>query len=218
MQRSKPSKHLEAQHWAMVSAIGLVMLIGLVAPMTQAAGRTYRTGWLSITINDPGDQNRIAGVIETLQRAKQDASELGLSVPQITLEATTNAAQFTRLTGEPAGIAAITNGTKIVTQRLNALQARGRLTHTIRHELFHTAQPPRMPRWLAEGLARHFSGEHKNDPLQVTGLETKTEQQLNEMLQSRTSHQALNQAYVEASKRAVKLIRTNGWKRTLERQ
>jgi hypothetical protein len=198
-------------------ALSIALSLSIIAPLVQASKLKFQSGLLSITINDPRDRNRISTVITTFNQAKQDLLEIGLIVPKIELEATANAAQFSQLSGEPASIAAITIGTKILTQRLGALQTRGLLSNTIRHELFHSAQPKRLPRWLAEGLARHFSGEDKNDPPQATNLESKTEAQLNALLETRTP-QGLNRAYLEATKRAVKLVRTKGWKQTLERK
>ena len=200
-----------------------LVVIGTVTPAgSVSTALQFQSGRLHITIHDPRDRTRIAGVVQTFNQARHDLLGLGLSVPKIELVASANAAHFTRLTGEPATIAAVSidGGTdhNIISQRLEALHTRGLLRYTIRHELFHSAQPKRLPRWLAEGLARHFSGEASTDPPRDTGLETKTATQLNALLEARTSPTALNRAYFEASKRALKLIRSDGWKRTLERE
>ena len=44
-------------------------------------------------------------------------------------------------------------------QRIPILSERRLLVSSIRHELFHMAQPPNWQRWLAEGSAVMFSGE-----------------------------------------------------------
>jgi hypothetical protein len=82
------------------------------------------------------------------------------------------------------------------------------------HEAFHTVQPTKLPRWLAEGLARIFSGENSTDPHQ-TKLEHLTEVQLSATLEGRGAQSGLNQAYWEASRRARALLVTRGWKGVL---
>jgi hypothetical protein len=96
------------------------------------------------------------------------------------------------------------------------LKTRGLLEFTVRHEVFHTAQPASLPRWLAEGLARHFSGEDARDSSTASGLESISNDRLDELLLARGSKTALNLVYLEATRRAVKLVRSEGWQYVLK--
>jgi hypothetical protein len=71
---------------------------------------------------------------------------------------------------------------------------------------------------LAEGLARHFSGEDARDSGQPSGLESVSNGKLDELLLARGSRTALNLVYLEATRRAVKFVRSRGWKLTLEQK
>ncbi|TSA87569.1 hypothetical protein FNU79_03570 [Deinococcus detaillensis] len=131
------------------------------------------------------------------------------------IEAASSAADFARHTAEPANIAASTQGAVISTQRLTALALSGRLPLTIRHEAFHTAQPAGIPRWLAEGLARTFSGEAASDPQGPTGLSRLSSDALSEELLGRNPTR-LAAAYVEAARRAGQLVKRRGWKEVIK--
>ena len=106
-------------------------------------------------------------------------------------------------------LSALTRGQTIYSQRLGALAARGSLTLTARHEAFHAAQPP-LPRWLAEGLARLFSGEAQTDPPGATRLEGLSAGALEAQLLSPDAG-ARNAAYREATRRARVRVSQVGW-------
>jgi hypothetical protein len=192
----------------------LVTSVTFAAP-SQIKPLEFKSGLLTVTIHDPRDKAHLKMVFGTFQKAQADLEALGLEVKAVRLEAFENAAGFAKATGEPFFVAASTLDQTILTQRLGALQARGLLSFTIRHEVFHTAQPASLPRWLAEGLARHFSGEDARDSLAPSGLEFTTNTRLNELLAARKSRAALNLVYLEATRRAKKRVRMQGWKRTL---
>jgi hypothetical protein len=187
----------------------------LVTSIVFAAPLEFKSGLLTVTIHDSRDEAQLATVFTAFAKARVDLAEIGLEVKPVRLEAFSSANSFARVTGEPAFVAASTRDQTIRTQRLRALKTRGLLEFTVRHEVFHTAQAPSLPRWLAEGLARHFSGEDARDSGQLSGLESVSNGKLNELLLARGSKTALNLVYLEATRRAVKLIRTRGWKRTL---
>ena len=53
------------------------------------------------------------------------------------------------------------------TQRLRIVAEHGGIERTLRHELFHLAQPDHWPRWLSEGRAQRFAGERpRHAPLE----------------------------------------------------
>ncbi len=188
---------------------------------------TFQTSNLTIKYHDPKDKSQLEPVALAWQDAQTKLRAIGLEPQAVTLEAYASAAQFSKATGEPWFVAALTQGKRIQTQRLGALKARGILRFTILHESFHTVQPVKLPRWLAEGLARIFSGETSSDPSpsgaavgsrsdsQQTKLEQISESQLNTALEGRNAQISLEQAYWEASRRAQKLLAARGWKSVL---
>ncbi len=175
---------------------------------------TFQTTNLTIKYHDPKDKAQLETVLFAWKDAQTKLSAIGLEPQTITLEAYASAAQFSKATGEPWFVAAVTQGTRIQTQRLGALKARGILKFTILHEAFHSVQPSKLPRWLAEGLARIFSSENSNDSTR-TKLEQVSEAQLNTALEGRNAQVTLEQAYWEASRRAGKLLAVRGWKSVL---
>ena len=186
--------------------------------LTSAAlSAEVRHGGLSVAFTDARDRAELSAVFLAWDGAVRDLRAIGLSVPAMTkIEAAGSAADFAARTGEPAGIAASTRGSVIRTQRLSALAARGLLPFTVRHEAFHTAQPAGLARWLAEGLARTFSGEALSDPPAPTGLESVPDDALSAQLLVRDPVR-LSAAYHEATRRARFLIQKRGWKAVLGR-
>jgi hypothetical protein len=192
----------------------LVTPIVFAAP-TQVRPAEFKSGLLTVTLQDSRDEAQLGTVFSAFKQAQLDLKAIGLKPKSVRLEALSSANAFARATGEPAFVAASTQAQTIRTQRLGALKTRGLLEFTVRHELFHTAQPASLPRWLAEGLARHFSGEDARDSSEPSGLESVSNAKLDDLLLARGSKTTLNLVYLEATRRAVKLIRTQGWKLTL---
>lgn len=193
--------------------LACLVISGFVA---LASPNESRSGLLTVHYRDPADRAQLEFVFAAWRGAVRDLAKIGLT-PQLTmLEAFSSAAQFARATNEPWFISASTVGATIRTQRLGALRARGILEFTVRHESFHTVQPATLPRWLAEGLARHFSGEDARDPSGPTGLETVPDDALEAVLIGRGDQTKLNAAYREATHRAAKLVREKGWRKALE--
>lgn len=174
-----------------------------------------RSGLLTVRYRDARDRAQLGFVFQTWRETVRDLERIGLSAKPTRLEAYSSAQEFARATGEPWFVAASTLGSVIRTQRLSALQQRGTLQFTIRHEAFHTVQPARLPRWLAEGLARAFSGEHDRDPKTPTRLESVSDEALEALLLGRGDQSKLNLAYREAARRAARLVREQGWKAVL---
>ena len=189
------------------------LVLALLLPLGLAVS-TFQTTNLTIKYHDPRDQKQLEVVVSTWKDAQTKLRTIGLEPQAVTLEAYASAGGFSKATGEPWFVAAVTQGKRIQTQRLGALKARGILRFTILHEAFHTVQPSKLPRWLAEGLARIFSGENSNDPT-VTKLEQISEKQLNAALEGRNTQVTLERAYWEASRRTEKLLATRGWKSVL---
>jgi hypothetical protein len=191
-------------------------LIGVILTLTSIslAVSSFKTTNLTIKYHDPKDKAQLETVLIVWRDAQTKLRAIGLEPRAITLEAYASAAQFSKATGESWFVAALTQGKRIQTQRLGALKTRGILKFTILHETFHTVQPAKLPRWLAEGLARIFSGENVSDP-NHTKLEQVSEAQLNTVLEGRNAQVGLEQAYWEASRRAKNVLATRGWKSLL---
>ncbi|WP_407572599.1 hypothetical protein [Deinococcus altitudinis] len=194
--------------WALLALL-------LISAGHPAGAAEVRRGGLVVEYTDARDRAELNAVFLAWSGAVRDLRAIGLNVPAtVRIEAAGSAAEFAARTGEPAGIAASTRGRVIRTQRLSALGARGLLPFTVRHEAFHTAQPAGLPRWLAEGLARTFSGEALNDPPAPTGLERVPDASLSARLLERDPAR-LTTAYHEATRRARQLVRTRGWRAVL---
>lgn len=194
-----------AGRWGAALAVAVCL-----AGRAQAATVTVTRGTLTVTCGDPRDRAQLPLVFHTWAQATADLRAHGLNVRAVHLIAASSAADFARMTGEPASIAASTRGQTITTQRLGALAARGILDSTVRHEAFHTTQPSGLPRWLAEGLARVFSGEARTDPPAPAALTALNGTQLDAQLLGRDAGQARD-AYREATRRALALVKRAGW-------
>jgi hypothetical protein len=192
----------------------IAFVLAIMLPSSLAVS-TFQTANLTIKYHDPKDKSQLEFVVLAWKDAQTKLRTIGLEPQTVTLEAYASAAQFSKATGEPWFVAAVTQGKRIQTQRFGALKTRGILKFTILHEAFHTVQPSKLPRWLAEGLARIFSGENSSDPNQ-TKLEDISQTQLNTVLEGRNAQISLNQAYWEASRRAQKLLAARGWKSLLD--
>ncbi|WP_161880887.1 hypothetical protein [Deinococcus alpinitundrae] len=191
--------------------------VALLALLLSSGALAFevRHGFLTVIYQDPRDRQQLGGVFQAWDAAARDLRALGLPPPPTRIEAALSAADFAARTREPANIAASTQGAVIRTQRFTALARSGLLPFTIRHEAFHTTQPTGIPRWLAEGLARSFSGEARRDPPGLTGLASLSSEALSARLLSRDPVR-LAAAYVEATRRAGALVRARGYRGALK--
>jgi hypothetical protein len=193
----------------------LVLACLTISNLVFATVFEARSSLLTVRYRDARDRAQLEFVFQTWQETVRDLERIGLNAKPTRLEAFSSAAEFARATGEPWFVAASTSGTVIRTQRLSALRQRGTLQFTIRHEGFHTVQPARLPRWLAEGLARTFSGEYDRDSQTPTRLEAVSDEALEALLLGRWDQTKLNLAYREATRRAARLVREQGWRTVL---
>lgn len=192
-----------------------VLAFVLLALVSPAGAASVTHNGLTVTYRDAADHPEVAQVFRMWAQAKTELKARGLKLPATSLIAARNAADFSALTGAPANIAAVTLNGAIYTQRLASLKGKNLLPYTLRHEAFHLAQPPDLPRWLAEGLARIFSGEAQQDAHAPTGaLAALTNAELTDRL-THWSGSQLNAAYREATRRAQQRLAQQGWNRTL---
>ncbi|PYE53351.1 hypothetical protein [Deinococcus yavapaiensis] len=190
----------------------LVLLAAHAFSAPAGGGETPRG--LTVRYSDVGDKAYVPAVTRAWRSARSDLEALGLTLPPVTIRVAKDARDFARATGEAWFVAAVTSGATIHTQRLGALQVRGSLPLTIRHELFHVAQPKTLPRWLAEGLARIFAGQGAAATNAKTGLEHASNAELDRLLADR-DERTLNAAYAEATRRAARLVHERGWRGAL---
>ncbi|MDX2008035.1 MAG: hypothetical protein SFU83_22560 [Meiothermus sp.] len=144
---------------------GLVLFFSLLFwlpfPLSFAQ-QTSRSANFSVQTFSAADQRLLPRVFEVLQQARRDLIRRGLRPPErVTLVIHPSLESYTRTTRLPWFIAAVADRAKarIDTQRLRVLIERGSLERTLRHELFHLAQPQDWPRWKAEGMAMRFAGD-----------------------------------------------------------
>lgn len=119
------------------------------------------------------DARVIENMLRALESARSDllrrleAASLRIAEPgpfEVVVHATT--ADFIAVTGQPGWAAGATRGRRIELQPLDLLRRRGVFDATLRHELTHAViellsggRDPRIPRWMAEGVAIHVAGE-----------------------------------------------------------
>ena len=107
--------------------------------------------------------------LRALESARADVARrverasLASALPDMEVFVYETTGDFVGETGEPAWVAAVTEGRRVRLQPLEALRRRGVLNTTPRHELVHAALEAlgrgRAPRWLVEGLAAYVAGE-----------------------------------------------------------
>lgn len=120
-------------------------------------------GTFSVLTASPGDASHLYQIFEILQRARRELSDRWqLELPMgIAVLIHPDLASYTASTAAPWYVAGVADRAEeqIDIQRIRILIERNTLEKTLRHELFHLAQPDDWPRWRAEGSAMRFAGE-----------------------------------------------------------
>ncbi|GIW25973.1 hypothetical protein [Meiothermus sp.] len=153
------------------------------------------------------DALHLPDVFRVLQKARQDLQTMGLSLPPIVrVVIHPNLKSYTASTRLPWFVLAAAHRSKnqIDSQRLRVLRERGTLERTLRHELFHLAQPEGWPRWKAEGMAMRFAGEQ---PV-ARPLEAITEAELERLLTNPPDRETLRRAMATAYRWTSRLVRS----------
>ncbi len=176
--------------WATV----LLSLLGLTfAQSWQEA----TDGFFRVETASAADAERLEHVFDVLEQAAKDLKDSGLPLPDaVTVRVHPTLESFQADTGLPWFVAALADRetNTLHTQRLRVLLERQSLETTLRHELFHLAQPADWPRWRAEGAAMRFAGEQpRAQPL--PGL---SDEQLDALLAAPPSADVLARAVATA--------------------
>jgi hypothetical protein len=174
-----------------------IFLLGLIHVVLAQDWRQHTDGFFNIETAAIADQEHLKNAFEILQQAKKDLQRQNLKLPDsVTVRVHPNLESYVTSVNLPWYIAAVTNRetSMIQTQRLEVLISRNSLEKTLRHELFHLAQPNDWPRWKAEGKAMLFAGEVP----QAEALVGVTEERLNDLLANPPSREMLQQAVATA--------------------
>ena len=158
-------------------------------------------GFFKVETASPADAERLTEVFGVLEQAAKDLKNSGLPLPDTaTVRVHPTLESFEAETGLPWFVAALADRetTTLHTQRLRVLLERQSLETTLRHELFHLAQPADWPRWRAEGAAMHFAGERP----QAQPLPNLSDEQLDALLAAPPSAEMLARAVATAYARA----------------
>jgi hypothetical protein len=158
---------------------------------------TKTDGFFSVQTASSADATYLPEVFDILQAAKKDLRSEGLTLPEsVTVQIHPDLESFTTTTDLPWYIISLADRetSTIHTQRLRILLERQTLDITLRHELFHLAQPGDWPRWRAEGEAMKFSGEKT----QAEPFEDVSEEELNNLLANPDSRATLQRATATA--------------------
>jgi stage II sporulation protein D len=174
-------------------------------------------------------RGEVESALRTLEAARADLSRrlesasVGGGVPVVEVYVYETTGDFVGATGQPAWVAASTEGRRIALQPLEALRRRGVLTTTLRHEFVHAALEAlghgHAPRWLVEGLALYAAGEGPQLARAAPRQNIPTDE-LDERLARPASPQEMRALYAAAYRAVSDLIRREGeagaWRRAIE--
>ena len=158
---------------------------------------TSSDGFFTVQTVQNADALYLPEVFKILQEAKKDLRAEDLTLPEsVTVKIHPDLESFTTTTELPWYVISVADRktSTIHTQRLRILLERQTLDITLRHELFHLAQPQDWPRWRAEGEAMKFSGERS----QGEPFENLSEEELEELLAYPGSRETLQRAAATA--------------------
>ena len=167
-------------------------------PPSSAQSQTAASAHFRIQTTSSADLKYLPRAFKALEKARKDLIALKLNPPsRVTVVVHPTLEQFQKTLKAPLFEAARANRTlaQIDTQRFVALEEHGGLEQTLRHELFHLAQPEGWPRWKAEGGAVRFSGER----LTASPIANISEAKLEALLSSPPSRDLLARAMATAA-------------------
>jgi hypothetical protein len=190
-------------------------LLLTVLLLTGAAFTESPRGWLAasdgtftVLTRAEADSRHLHGLFSELRGAARDLRLLPPgwtphSCPEVRVYVHPDLNSFTGTTRLPWFMLASADRTacELHLQRLEIIRERSTIAVTVRHELFHLAQPADWPRWLAEGRAMLFAGEQSAAP-PLNGL---SEARLDQLLAAPHDPTSLARAVATARAWALRL-------------
>lgn len=178
----------------------ILLLTTAVAQIWQDA----TDGLVTVRTASDTDGAYLPEIFAIIQQARRDLGAWGLTLTPLTVVIHPDIASYQTATGMPWYVAAVadTQSRQLDMQRARVLAERGSLVTTLRHELFHLAQPENLERYVAEGLAMHFARETPQAPPLLGQLE-----HLNAVLAQPASQRELHQAMARAHAEVSELLR-----------
>lgn len=140
----------------------VLVLFPLLSFQLAGVWHTSKAEGFTVQTASSADQQLLPQVFRVLQQARKDLQSQGYSLPpMVHVVIHPNLESFIQSTHLPWFVLASSfrGQNRIQTQRLKVVNSKSSLEATIRHELFHLAQPENWPRWKAEGHAMLFAGE-----------------------------------------------------------
>ncbi|MCS7068251.1 MAG: hypothetical protein RMK51_13375 [Meiothermus sp.] len=172
-----------------------VWLMALPPALAQPWQKALAPGFVVQYARSP-DALHLPEVFRVLRQARRDLQQMGYLLPAVRVVIHPDLKSYTASTRLPWFVlaAAHRGQNRIDTQRLPVL-LRGGLERTLRHELFHLAQPEGWPRWKAEGMAMRFAGERPTAPAFASISEADLERLLTHPPDPATLRRAMATAY-----------------------
>jgi hypothetical protein len=181
----------------------LFLLAYCLLPTAYCLTKTSISPHFIIETASPTDEQQLREVFEVLERARNDLLRMGYQPPaRVKLVVHPDLKSFLSTTQLPWFVlaAAHQKQSRIDVQRLRIVAEKG-LEATLRHELFHLAQPEGWPRWKAEGMAMRFAGQ-KPRAKPLDGL---SEARLDALLAYPPDQEVLSRAMATAFLRTQKI-------------
>lgn len=182
-----------------------VILTTLLTGSFSAANepRVASDGSVTVITYSAADAADLPRLFAAVQQARRDLRrEWGWRLPgAITIVVHPDLGSYSAATGMPWYVAGTADRAerRIDLQRLRVLRERHSLEPTLRHELFHLAQPNDWPRWRAEGAAMLFAGESP----QAAPFAEISEAQLDALLAAAPDRETLARAAATAYDRVL---------------
>lgn len=174
-----------------------VLALTFISPAEAQAWKSAQAPGFVVRWSENAETRHLSEIFRVLQRARRDLLTAGYSLPpRVRVVIHPSLESYTTSTRLPWFVLAAANRSthRIDTQRLRILLERGTLERTLRHELFHLAQPAGWPRWKAEGMAMRFAGEEPT----ARPLEPISEAELERLLAAPPDRETLRRAMATA--------------------
>lgn len=195
------SPEQRAKNQTFLKPSALFFLAYCLLPTAYCLAKTSTSPHFTIQTASSADEQRLPEVFNVLERAYKDLVQMGYQPPiKVKIVVHANLESFRTATKLPWFVlaAADQGQSRIDMQRLRIVAEKG-LEATLRHELFHLAQPRDWPRWKAEGMAMRFAGQ-KPLAKELPGLSNaRLDQLLARPLDPATLSRAMATAYARVS-------------------